>query len=90
MKDNCTKSTKPVGFLSYRTRIVSSKVLTGKRNSYTWLAVESVQAKLGKKAYPGPVQQDFEWGGLKREPDFFGGGGIRVLVTLRYWKVDLK
>ena len=42
-------------------------------------------------------------GGLKREPDFFwwgGGGGdgaeacyrgkIRVLVTLRYRKVDLK
>ena len=41
-------------------------------------------------------------GGLKREPDFFWGGGggggaeacypgkIRVLVTLRYRKVDLK
>ena len=35
----------------------------------------------------GPAQQDFEWGGLKREPDFvfvfvfvlffFGGGGGR-------------
>ena len=23
----------------------------------------------------GPAQQDFEWGGLKREPDFFLGGG---------------
>ena len=55
----------------------------------------------------GPAEQDFEWGGLKREPDFFWGGGgqrhatlgkliimgfkmkIRVLVTLRYRKVDL-
>ena len=53
----------------------------------------------------GPAQQDFEWGGLSVSQTFFWGGGggggagvgaeaccpgkIRVLVTLRYRKVDL-
>ena len=51
----------------------------------------------------GPAQQDFEWGGssVSQIFFFFGGGGgrgaeacypgkIRVLVILRYRKVDLK
>ena len=47
----------------------------------------------------GPAQQDFDWGGLKREPAFFFGGGgpvacypwkIWVLVTLSYRKVVLN
>ena len=53
----------------------------------------------------GPAQQDFEWGGSSVSQIFFffffgGGGGrgaeacypgkIRVLVILRYRKVDLK
>ena len=51
----------------------------------------------------GPAQQDFEWGGLSVSQIFFfffgggGGGGaeacypgkIRVLIILRYRKVDL-
>ena len=52
---------------------------------------------------PGPAQQDFEWRGSNVSEFFFWGGGggggggerrpwakIRVLVTLRYRKVDLK
>ena len=51
----------------------------------------------------GPAQQDFEWGGSNVSQTFFFGGGRgvegerwhatlenRVLVTLRYQKVDLK
>ena len=44
----------------------------------------------------GPAQQDFEWGGSSVSQIFGGGRGgacypgkIRVLVTLRYRKVEL-
>ena len=55
------------------------------------------------RVYSGPAQQDFEWGGSSVSQIFFCGGGggggeaetcypgkIRVLVTLRYQKMDLK
>ena len=50
----------------------------------------------------GPAQQDFEWGGSSVSQIFFWGGGggveaeacypgkIKVLVTLRYRRADLK
>ena len=47
------------------------------------LSKEEVMSK-----FPGPAQQDFEWGGLKRKPDFFlwgwGGGEHATLGKLGF------
>ena len=67
-----------------------------------WSFVYKQNLSLAVDEQTGPAQQDFEWGGSSVSQSFFffffGGGGaeacypgkIRVLVTFRYQKVDLK